>query len=117
MAFLHQYSPECSKSELDLFTLPPTQTCIENANWIQYKPLSSLTDDSPIEFVVGGNGDEYIDISQTILTVKVKIVQLDGNNLGATCDKVGPVNNFLHSIFSQVDIYLNQKLVSANGNT
>ncbi|KAG8235182.1 hypothetical protein J437_LFUL015488 [Ladona fulva] len=31
--------------------------------------------------------------------------------------KVGPVNNFLHSLFSQVDVYLNQKLISPPSNT
>ena len=61
MALLHQLSSECDKSELDLFSLPPTQTCIEAANWVQYKPLSSLTDDSSIEFVITGNGYEYMD--------------------------------------------------------
>lgn len=117
MAFLHSLSPECSKSELDLFSLPPTQTSIEHGQWVQYKPLSSLSDESPIEFVVPGHGDEYLDLSQTIVSMKVRILQQDGSKLNAQCDKVGPVNNFLHSLFSQVDVFLNQKLISANGNT
>lgn len=109
-------SAECSKSELDLFILPPTQTSVEYGQWVQYKPLSSLSGDAPIEFVVPGHGDEYLDLNQTLLSVKAKILQQDGTNLDATCDKVGPVNNFLHSMFSQVDVYLNQKLVSGSGN-
>lgn len=117
MALLHNLSSECSKTELDLFALPPTQTSIESGQWVQYKPLSSITDDSPIEFVVPGHGDEYIDLSQTIYSVTVKIVKPDGTNLDAQCDKVGPINNFLHSMFSQVDVHMNQKLVSANANT
>ena len=117
MAFLHNNSFECSKSELDLFTLPPTQTSIEHGQWVQYKPLASLSDDSPIEFVVPGHGDEYIDLSHTLLFVKARIVNQNGTFLTATSDKVGPVNCFLHSLFSQVDVYLNQKLVTTNGNT
>lgn len=116
MAFLHSNSCECVKSELDLFSLPPTQTSIENGDWVQYKPLASLTDDSPIEFVIPGHGDEYIDLSHTMLNVHAKIVKSDGTKLEDNV-KVGPVNNWLHSLFSQVDVYLNQRLVSTPGNT
>lgn len=38
MSFLHTHSSECLKSELDLFSLPPTQTSIESSQWIHYKP-------------------------------------------------------------------------------
>lgn len=116
MAFLHSNSCECVKSELDLFSLPPTQTSIENGDWIQYKPLASLTDDSPIEFVVSNHGDEYMDLSHTLLHVQAKIVKSDGQNLVAD-EKVGPINNWIHSLFSQVDVYLNQRLVSSPGST
>ena len=69
MAFLHTHSCECLKSELFLFEIPPTQTTIENSHWIQYKPISSLTDDSPIEFVLPDSGEEYIDHRQQMLTL------------------------------------------------
>lgn len=116
MAFLHSNSCECTKSELDLFSIPPTQTSIEKGDWVQYKPLAALTDDSPIEFVIPGIGDEYIDLSHTMLNVQAKILQSNGLPLGDT-DNVGPVNNWLHSLFTQVDVYLNQRLISTTGNT
>lgn len=117
MAFVHRLSAECSKTELDLFSLPPTQTSIDCGQWVQYKPLSSLSDEAPIEFVVPGHGDEYLDLAETLIAMKVRILQDNNNALDATCNKVGPVNYFLHSMFSQVDVYFNQKLVSVNGNT
>lgn len=52
MSFLHSHSEACLKSELDIFSLPPTQTAIESSTWVSYKPVSSLTDESPIEFCV-----------------------------------------------------------------
>lgn len=116
MAFLHANSCECIKSELDLFALPSTQTSIENGQWVFYKPLSSITDDAPIEFLVPGNGGDYLDLSQTMLYVTAKIVKQDDAALEET-DVVGPVNNWMHSIFNQVEIYLNQKLVSPPNNT
>ena len=116
MAFLHNQSCECVKSELDLFALPSTQTSIESGQWVHYKPVSSLSDDGPIEFLIPGMGDEYIDLSQTMLHVKAKIQNHDSTPLKAS-DTVAPVNNWIHSLFSQLDIYLNQKLVSPPNNT
>lgn len=102
------------KSELDLFTLPPTQTIVENSSWVHYKPISSLSGDSPIEFCVSGTSDDYIDMAHTMLSVKVKIIP---KNSTKTVDpSAGPVNNLLHSLFNQVDVYLNQKLVSPPNN-
>ena len=105
MSFLHAHSHECLKSELELFSLPPTQTTIGASNWVHYKPISSLTDESPIEFVVPGQGDEYIDLAHTMLSIHAQIMQ---SNVGAwqkdvkagTVPSIGPVNNLLHSLFS-----------------
>lgn len=116
MSFLHNHSCECAKSELDLFALPSTQTSIENGQWIHYKPISSLSDDGPIEFQVPGTGDDYIDLSHTLLHIKAKILNQDSSTLAAATT-VAPINNWLHSLFSQLDVYLNQKLVSPPNNT
>ena len=116
MAFVHPNSCECAKSELDLFTTPPTQTSIEGGVWTEYHPISSLDREGPIEFNISGSGDDYIDLTQTQLYVKAKIVRHDGAVCGDT-DNVGPVNLLLQSLFSQVDISLNDKLVSQSSNT
>jgi len=116
MAFVHEQSCECTKSELDLFSVPPTQTSMENGNWIEYHPLTTVSDGSPIEFDVSGTGEEYIDFANTMLYVKVKVTANDGTNLGGDA-AVGPVNLFLHSLFSQVDISLNGTLITAATNT
>ncbi|KMQ82657.1 hypothetical protein RF55_22253 [Lasius niger] len=111
-----KHSPECAKSELELFTLPPTQTVIERRQWVEFHPLANVSDGSPVEFNVSGSGDEYLDLSQTQLYVKVKILKSDGKPLTAE-DKVGPVNLLLHSLWSQVDISLNERLISSSNNT
>ena len=113
MSYVHPFSKRCDKSEIDLFSVPPTQQSLERGRWIDYAPLSSVENtDSPINFLVTGT-DEYIDLSKTILTVTGKIVKdnesvLDGSNQA----DVAPVNNFLHSLFKQVDVYLNGKQVT-----
>ena len=110
---LHTQSCECLKSELSLFDIPPTQTTIEGSNWVQYKPISSLSDDSPIEFVIPGNGEDYLDLSHTLLNVRVTLhssvlpKDYPKDVTPEMVNKVAPVNNFLHSMFSQVDVFFN----------
>jgi len=105
MAFVHHESNECSKSELDLFSIPPTQTSIRKGQWIEYHPLSNITDTGPIEFNVSGSGEEYLDFARTQLYLKAKITKANGANLDPNTE-VGPVNLFFHSLFSQVDVSL-----------
>ena len=81
---------------------------------MDYAPLSSVENpNSAITFLIAGT-DEYIDLSKTILTVTGKITKKDGNTKlgGNDQSNVAPVNNFLHSLFRQVDVYLNGKQVT-----
>ena len=114
MAFLHTHSCECTKSELDLFTLPPTQTSIESTQWIEYKPVTTISEDSYLEFLIPGNSEDYIDLAHTMISVRLRIEQ-SGEAIEDTA-LVAPVNNFLHSLFNQVDVFFNQKAVSPPSN-
>ena len=116
MAFVHRQSCEGVKSELDLFAVPPTQTSIEHGGWIEHQPITSLDSGGPIEFVVPGAGDAYIDLANTYLLVRAKVVRGVGTDI-ADDAPVAPVNNWLHSLFSQVDVHLNDTLVTPSSNT
>ena len=114
MSYVHPFSKRCDKSEVDLFSVPPTQQSLERGRWIDYAPISSVQNsDSAITFLIAGT-DEYIDLSKTILTVTGKITKKDGTSKldGNDQSNVAPVNNFLHSLFRQVDVYLNGKQVT-----
>jgi hypothetical protein len=116
MAFVHEQSCECTKSELDLFSVPPTQTSIENGSWVEYNPVSTVTEGTPIEFEVTGNGEDYIDFGNTYLHVKAKVTKADNTDLAA--DSVAaPTNLFLHSLFSPVDVSLNGTQITSPTNT
>ena len=116
MSLLDGNSAECLKSEVDFFSVPPTQTCVEKGQWVECQPVSLMPDHGPIEFRVPGSDDLYLDLSQTVLKVTAKIVKKDGTALVAA-DAVSPTNLTLHSLFSQVDVSLNQRLVSASSPT
>jgi len=91
MAFVHEDSCECVKTELDLFFMPPTQTSVENGNSIEYHPLTTVGDGSPIEFDMAGNGENYIDLANTMLYVQAKITKQNGSVLDYDA-RVGPTN-------------------------
>ena len=118
MAFVHRQSCEGVHSELDLFAVPPTQTSIEESGWIEHQPFRHLSLDSggPIEFILPGTGDVYLDLANTYLLVRAKIVNENGTDLGADAP-VAPVNDWFHSPFSQVKVYLNDTLVTPSSNT
>ena len=80
-----------------LFTIPATQTSISKGQWIEYLPISNITDSGPIEFYVSGTGDEYLDLARTQLFVKAKITKANGTAIDADT-QVGPVNLLLHSL-------------------
>lgn len=117
MSFLHSHSTECHKSELDLFTVLPTQTSVESSYYCHYSPVSSLTQDGAIDFVIPGNSDEYIDLSHSLLSVQAQVVPVNPNEKKEDLDKdannFGVINNFLSSLFASVDVSLNQKTVSS----
>jgi len=115
MAFISDQSCECLTSELDLFSVPLTQTSVENSNWIEYHLLTTEGDDSLIDFDINRTGKDYIDLANTMLLVRAKIVQMDGTN-AANADPVGPVNLWLQS-YLQVDIALNGTRVTTSMNT
>lgn len=110
MAFINNHTSSAAKTELDLFAVPPTQNSIENGSMQCYRPISSLSENSaPIEFLVSGGGDEYIDLAHTAIHIVAEITsaKMDEDDRAISC-----ANNLLHSLFSQVDIFLNQKCVT-----
>ena len=100
--------------ELFLFSRPKTNTGINQTSWVECHPVNQLTDTGDVQINISGSGSAYLDLSKTLLYVKAKIVKANGENLTAT-DKVGPINLFLHSMWSQMNVSFNQKQVSASG--
>jgi hypothetical protein len=98
----------CKKSELEIFSQRPVQTDIEGWNFTKIYPLNNVKNSTgPIEFFIQGSSEDYIDLDNTLLCMKVKVTKSDGKAL-ANADKVFPVNNWMHSLFSDVTCILNE---------
>ncbi|XP_039525756.1 uncharacterized protein F54H12.2-like [Pimephales promelas] len=116
MALLHRMSGECIKSELDLFTVPLTQTVIEKNGYLEVAPLSAISDTAPLEFFIAGNGDDYLDLNNTMLYLRLKITKRNGDAI-ADPAKVALINYPGATIFSQVDVTLGDRLISQSSST
>ena len=114
MAFRPERSGEGHSKSLALFQLPPINTAIQNVEWIEYRPVSQITPGSAIEFNIPGTSTSYLDLKRSRLHIKVQIVNSDGRPIDLT-SKAALVNLPLHSLWSQVDLSLQQQVVSSLG--
>nr|XP_039261897.1 uncharacterized protein F54H12.2-like [Styela clava] len=78
--------------------------------------MTSITDGGPIEFLVGGATENYLDLLNTFIHIRAQIVNQDGTLLAADAD-VAPINYLLNTMWSQVDLSLNGKLITTSTNT
>ena len=125
MALVDASSCPCAKSELELFSLPPTQTIINESNYVKYYPITALERGGPIEFKIITSDRDYIDPSHILLCTRNSIQNADGSAFARPTEaqpqipnasRVFPINYFHATQFKQVEIYLNGKLVTSSNN-
>lgn len=111
--FNKEYFHEVFPNQLDIFTLPGTQTAVERMYYQDVHPISQLSSSNTVEFnITGNNGMEYLDLQNTQLCAKIRIKKKDGTYLSST-EHVGPVNLILAALFTQVDVSLNGRTITA----
>jgi hypothetical protein len=122
MSFIHHDSTNASKSELDLFVVPPTQTAVENSYVVKYKPISSLDSTKVLEFSIPASED-FIDLNDIYLHVRAKVTAGDGSNLvtGNTSntddERIKPSMYLLFSMFQGLEVAVGSELVTQASNT
>ena len=111
-------SIEVSKSELDVFRTPFTQTSIEDAQYDDIQAHASFMTSNIIRFDIPGESAHYLNLAETELHVvgTISLKKKLESGFSATAS-VGPVNNFLHSLISQVNISINNKPVEIDNNS
>ena len=106
---------EIHGDSLSLFQAPKVHTGSQKTEWLTFRPINQLTEGAAIEFNIPGTSSAYIDLTNTLLHVNFNIVKTDGTSLEKT-DHVGVTNNILHSMFSQIDLNIQQHPTSEVGN-
>jgi len=119
---LDENSTPCTKSELDLFTVPSTQVAIRKSFWTEIQLQNPCTNDGPYEFKI--SPDMFmLDLSKNYIYFIARIVKNDGSacsitqtaNAALQGDLVLPINLLGKTFFRQIKVYLNGKLISDSG--
>ena len=102
---------EAQPSQLSLFDLPPTQTAVEKIYFQEYRPISQLSSNSPIEFnIASQNGMEYIDMRRSQMYVKCRLRKTTTSDSSINC---GPINNTLSALFTTCEVTVQNKQISS----
>ena len=95
------------KHELALFHPGAKERAVTKVHWINFRPVTQISNSSTIEFNISGTSSDYVLLSKSRLYVQLRLLRPDGTHVDST-DEAALVNLPLHSIFRQVDIMLNQ---------
>ena len=110
-AFVHEAADEGYESRLSLFTVPPVETGVEHVYYKQFRPEASVSGSTTLEFDIVNNSPDYIDINRMELELMVQIKDDKGQPIKST-DRVGLVNLPITSIFRQMDLSIQQQVVT-----
>ena len=95
---------ECSLSSLDLFSGKHVQRDGEEGIWEKFSPLSTIQN-GVVEFRIDGT-KSFIDLQNTFIFVKARVVNTDGTNLAAD-KEVSVINYISGSLWKTVTVKLN----------
>ena len=106
---------EAIGSELNLFEPAVSQSAVVGEFVQEFKPLATIIQGSPLNFEIEGGGNNYVDLNNTKLEVRVKLTGADGAAIaGGT--RVGVANLTLHSLFSSMIVKVQDKVVTDSNN-
>jgi len=99
-------------SNLNFFETQPADISIAQT-FIEHIPSFYTLDNksSPIEFLINASQNTYLDLRNTTLYVRVKVVKNDGASL--TTEKVTTVNLLLSSLFKECEVIVNGKSLTS----
>ena len=109
-SLIHENSCPCVGSQLDLFTVPGTQTSQEKNTYVPHYPLAPLGD-GPMEFDVKGS-NMYTDLTDTRLYLRCRVVKRADGSAIADTDNVTVSNMLLHALIQRVDVYVGNTLIT-----
>ena len=105
---------ECISETLDLFSKPYLDTSLDYYYYQEINPTSALSETSnTIQFLVPIS-DDYTDLKDSYIKLKLKLKTHDNKKLGAqtAASSYSIVNQPISSVFSSVNIKLNGHLIS-----
>lgn len=101
---------------LSLFYTPPSEGSVEYVHWVKVRPISQITPGGTIDFNISGNSLLYMDLSKIKLHIKARVIKADGKDF-KDGEYATPINMPLHTIWSQVELTVQQKPICSGVST
>ena len=86
-------------SQPDSFSVPPSQTSLDDGSFTEYHPVLVLTSARPIEFTISAENSNYINLANTFFYVRASVTGADGKDLEADVE-IAPKYNFLLTLWA-----------------
>ena len=112
-------SAASTKTELDLFHVPPTQIAVEHCRWKEINLRNACTNEGPYEFHISPD-PQMLHLSKNFLFMELRIRHADGTNLvtpvaAIAGDTVAPINLLGKTFIKQIKVMLNGTEVFNSG--
>lgn len=102
---IHPASGIALLPQLSLWQVPGTQESVEQDFDHEIRPISTFSSSTPIRFEIKTPSNEYVNLSETYLSLKIKIKMTQTTKIEAASWKtVKLARNLLHSIFKHVTV-------------
>jgi len=101
---------------LALFEKPSINSGIIAYKWVQYRPISQISNSGLLQFTISGTSNDYVNLQNSYLQLKGYIANSRGVAITQK-DDVAFENLGIQSLWSQVDISLQQKVISSRVGT
>ena len=106
---------DCKTSALCLFDKKGVLSDIRRSYVVDYYPVSSLTSDGPIEILIPGSSEDYINCGNTKLYLRFKVVNEDGSDVDQSTEILGLNNLPIASLFSNASLHVGETQIEGGG--
>lgn len=114
MSRIHSSSSVALLPQFSLWSVPPTQQVVERDIEYEVRPIATFSSTTPIRFEVKSPANEYVNFSETMLWIKIKVSLKSSTKtkLDVTdWTKVQFRKNLMHSLFRSVSLSINGKQI------
>ncbi len=115
-------------SMLEIFSHPTSKDSIVSSRDVTFCPLSALDNNGPLIFDISASPDEFTNIAQTWLTMKVQVELSNGGKIPTTAEanadttddsgslipEVSIPNDFMDCLFRQITLEINSTRVGSD---
>jgi len=123
----HAKSGICTDGRLNIFSVPPTLAAFEKIEDCKIFPVTALSPDAPVSFVINNlNVNNYLNLADSFFVVRAKLERKDGGKPHSkvttsgtedlVADKVTISNNISSTFIKNISVTINETTVSTYEN-